>query len=572
MGLSFVETFNRISEKSGKLRALALTLCAAASAPALLTATASSGWAADLSYKDEQPPISAYSSSWAGLYFGVQAGAIVDGDNDLDSVRSGGSAGGAGGGGAAVGRNLRGVRSVGGAGGDGGDAFLVSSDGENSDALVGLHVGYNWQNGHLVYGLEADIDANNSLDTLLGSLRARVGYGTDRTLFYATAGLAYLSVDGGASSVILGGAGGDGGDGGSASIGFFGLNVPGGAGGAGGAGSRTDVNRADGSEFGFVAGVGVEHKLTSQIGLGLEGLYYNFDDNVGVGDDGDFFTVRARLTMHLNRDGSLESTKDSYPAIANWSGFYIGGHAGAAFDLSDSIDSADFNNGGDGGDGTAGIPAPGRCFVFIFPVDCSAGGGGGGGGGGGSAVARLDDDMSFIGGIHVGHNWQSGQWVYGLEGDASFSDNDKYNYLASARARIGYATGSYLFYATGGVAFAGGDRITGIFVGDGQDGEDGGNAVGNGSSGAGGDGGAGGVAGVLKSEDDLVGFVVGAGVDAQLSDRLTLGFEGLYYGFDSDDADVPSGASQFITSDDSDVFVLRSRLSYKLSTRDEPLK
>jgi opacity protein-like surface antigen len=159
-----------------------------------------------------------------------------------------------------------------------------------------------------------------------------------------------------------------------------------------------------------------------------------------------------------------------------------------------------------------------------------------------------------------------------VEGDASFSDKDKYDYLASARARIGYAHGSYLFYATGGVAFAGYNGFSGIFANDGENGDSGTSpSLFPPSLGQGGDGGAGGSAGAVSNSDDLVGFVVGAGVDAKLTDRITLGLEGLYYGFDVDDKKV-SGDSAFNGSDDADVFVLRSRISYSLTPEVEALK
>ncbi len=79
-----------------------------------------------------------------------------------------------------------------------------------SGVIGGLQVGYNWQTGSLVYGLEADIDfssAKKSTDLLpltapgnefhrsslsaLGTLRGRIGVALDRTLLYATGGVAY---------------------------------------------------------------------------------------------------------------------------------------------------------------------------------------------------------------------------------------------------------------------------------------------------------------------------------------------------------------------------------------------
>jgi opacity protein-like surface antigen len=185
-------------------------------------------------------------------------------------------------------------------------------------------------------------------------------------------------------------------------------------------------------------------------------------------------------------------------------------------------------------------------------------------------MAFFNQGMLFGGGGQLGYNWQSGNWVFGVEGDATFSDENSLRYLASARARLGYATGSYLIYGTAGVAFAGTDRTTSLFVGDGGpggDGEDGGGGA------DGGAGGAGGIAGSTQQEDDKVGFVIGAGVDAKLTDRVTLGFEGLYYSFDDEsDPAIPAGASLSYGAEDNDVFVLRSRLSFSLSRHEDPLK
>jgi opacity protein-like surface antigen len=164
--------------------------------------------------------------------------------------------------------------------------------------------------------------------------------------------------------------------------------------------------------------------------------------------------------------------------------------------------------------------------------------------------------------------------IYGVEGDASFGDSDKFDYLASARARLGFASGRHLFYATAGVAFAGINGVSQLTAGDGANGQDGGddvNAAG-GVPGAGGLGGAGGIASITDNSDDKVGFVVGAGVDTKLSDRLTLGLEGLYYGFEEDEVSVSGGGDTVTKDGDNDVFVLRGRISYSLSPAHEALK
>src|SRR5262249_1668108 len=78
--------------------------------------------------------------------------------------------------------------------------------------LGGVQIGYNFQNGMWVYGVEFDFDGSSASKTTtsvyprglltdaatqktgidaLGTARLRLGYSFDRTLVYATGGLAY---------------------------------------------------------------------------------------------------------------------------------------------------------------------------------------------------------------------------------------------------------------------------------------------------------------------------------------------------------------------------------------------
>ena len=81
---------------------------------------------------------------------------------------------------------------------------------DSSGLIGGLHAGYNLHNQGFVYGIEADIDfadldesSVGSLGTIshqtelywMGSLRARIGFAADRTLFYVTGGWAFGEVD-----------------------------------------------------------------------------------------------------------------------------------------------------------------------------------------------------------------------------------------------------------------------------------------------------------------------------------------------------------------------------------------
>jgi high affinity Mn2+ porin len=103
--------------------------------------------------------------------------------------------------------------------------------------------------------------------------------------------------------------------------------------------------------------------------------------------------------------------------------------------------------------------------------------------GGGSSHATLTDPAitesrnafsGLIGGVQAGYNYlTSSGLLLGVEADISFPNylpsnhvvssittarstlEERWDYVATARGRIGYATGSWLFYATGGLAWTG---------------------------------------------------------------------------------------------------------------------
>ncbi|MCF2521737.1 carbohydrate porin [Bradyrhizobium sp. G127] len=110
----------------------------------------------------------------------------------------------------------------------------------------------------------------------------------------------------------------------------------------------------------------------------------------------------------------------------DWSGLYIGGHAGYG--------------GGSLGPGTNSLPQQG---VF-FPHSITG----------------------LIGGYQAGYNLQlPANWLIGVEADISFTSpldrpklvaapfNTTFDYFATARGRVGYAFGTWLPYVTGGVAW-----------------------------------------------------------------------------------------------------------------------
>jgi outer membrane immunogenic protein len=136
-------------------------------------AMASLANAADLPrqmYSKAPPPMAAPYYNWTGFYIGINGGGAW-GTSSWDSTRS----------------------------------FDVSG------GMIGGTVGYNWQTGPWVLGVEGDLDwasvkgstnaigcvtANCSTEnTWLGTVRGRVGYAFDRWMPYITGGVAFGGVD-----------------------------------------------------------------------------------------------------------------------------------------------------------------------------------------------------------------------------------------------------------------------------------------------------------------------------------------------------------------------------------------
>lgn len=535
--------------------------------------------------KDE--PVMRSSSIWNGFYVGGHIGAGF-GDESGGRVSAEGGDGGGGGGGAgddnngpntqsggfdASGRNGgQGGRVTGGDGGNGGFGGSVSgNDGDDgTNPIGGVHLGYNWQMDRLVYGFEADASVSESLDNYLASLRARVGLASGRALYYITGGVAFRG-DGDSQTAGIAGDGGDGGNGGSNDDKFISPAATefGGDGAQGELGSVTSASNSEGDDTGFVAGAGVEVKLSHNVSAGVEGLHYFFDG--GKGDDDDLTVLRARLTLHLDREDE-GSYKDGYTVKPNvsWRGFYAGLHAGVGFRDGQRIDSVKYEDGSDGINGDNAAPTDGA-----EQGRDEGGGGGQGGGGGAAAIVNFADNSSPLGGIHIGYNWQNGNKVFGFEADGSFADDDFADYLATVRLRLGHAFGDNLVYATAGVAFAGFDAgIGSASIVDAVGGNNGGDPADINTPGLGGNGaGDGGGVAVAKNggDSDDIGFVIGAGFETKLTDSTSLGIEGLYYVFD-DDKNGSIGQSSISSDDGGDAFSIRARLSFHLDRHEEPLK
>ena len=122
----------------------------------------------------------------------------------------------------------------------------------------------------------------------------------------------------------------------------------------------------------------------------------------------------------------------------------------------------------------------------------------------------------FAGGT-LGYNWQTGNWVFGIEADAAWADvgatvgipglvsvTDKIRDMGSVRGRVGYAFDTVLIYGTGGYAWAD-NRLSATVVG----------------------------AGTIAESRILSGWAAGAGVEVMFAPKWSVKAEYLYRSFDS---------------------------------------
>jgi opacity protein-like surface antigen len=256
------------------------------------------------------------------------------------------------------------------------------------------------------------------------------------------------------------------------------------------------------------------------------------------------------------------------PAAYNWSGFYTGlnvGGAGGSFDAKTST-------------------APGT--YLTDPADIAAIN---------AAGVQNIKPVGFTGSVQAGYNWQSGPWVAGVEADynylhlkgaassgavlyphgpgfgfviggtyypinqfvvSSYGDAD---WLATLRPRIGFAHDNWLFYATGGVALTQLNEDL-LFT-------DGAATIGTLTNQA------------ARINDELkLGYVVGGGVEAGITDRLSLKAEYLHVNFSNTGAPqtanslptvlagFPMNSSQgFSQSGSLSADIVRVGMNYKLS-------
>lgn len=166
----------------------------------------------------------------------------------------------------------------------------------------------------------------------------------------------------------------------------------------------------------------------------------------------------------------------------------------------------------------------------------------------GNDFGSLDLD-GFMAGGQIGANWQFDQFVFGVEADLSWVDGDEtftdpgvgtlsaeLNWLGTIRGRAGIAIDRFLVYGTGGVAFGGVDMS---LVGVGP------------------------FAGIVADDDQtMVGWTVGAGVEAAMTENLSVKLEYLYVDLgDEDFFNIAAPVGSF----DVDGHIVRAGLNYRFN-------
>jgi outer membrane immunogenic protein len=250
---------------------------------ALSALLAAPALAADLPARmyTKAPPIVSPAYNWSGFYAGIHAG-YGFGDNDDVST---------------VGQAPINVLNV--AGG-----ARPGSVGLDRDGFIGGgQIGYNWQGGpNWVFGMEADISYTDLRETrtvvtaplagpgslansftsnmdYFGTVRGRLGYAWDRTMVYATGGLAYARIENSAA--------------------FFGT-----------AGELQFVGGNRRTETGYTVGGGIEHAFAGNWTMKAEYLYYDLGSNTigvnfvpGSGGGGTGYDSRFENDGHIVRAG-----------------------------------------------------------------------------------------------------------------------------------------------------------------------------------------------------------------------------------------------------------------------------
>jgi len=436
------------------------------------------------------------------------------------------------------------------------DTSTIASRVTPRGGLFGAQLGYNVQAGHLVYGVEGDLQWTGRHDTScglgcftdiivtstesaeqrlkwFGTARGRLGWSNDGWLFYVTGGAAWGVVDATtAQSLVM-------------------LGVP----------LIAGSNTTRFVKAGGVVGGGAEVRLGGPWTAKFEFLY------VDLGSISDTMVlpppaVAAGLTTnsaihdHIVRIGLNYKFNNAGPAAAadvpalplkapprtmaqayDWSGFYVGANAGYGL-ATDPFDQLSSN----------GLPIAS------------------------SVNSRVTPKGGLFGG-QLGYNVQAGHVVFGVEGDLQWANQhdtagcglacsiagggggvtfgsaeQRIKWFGTARGRLGWASDGWLFYVTGGAARGAIDATTGYSDSTG-------------------------VAAASTTSFTKTGAVVGAGTELRLAGPWTAKVEYLHINFGaiSDTLASPVIFAPLTTNSTIHDNVVRAGLNYKFDGSGPPV-
>jgi outer membrane immunogenic protein len=246
-----------------------------------LVAPASAADLASRVYNKAPAPVLSPAYNWSGFYAGINLGGTFGNREGIDSVGQ-------------AGPNIANIA---------GGARLGSVDLKREGFIGGGQFGFNYKVASpWVVGLEADIaftdiderrnfvtvpltgigTQDNTFQTKMdyfGTVRGRVGYAWDRTLVYATGGLAYARIDNNAT--------------------FFGP-----------AGQVQFIGGQRDTKTGYAVGAGIEHAWLSNWTVRAEYLFYDLGDNTvginvvsGSGGGGTGYNTTFHNDGHIVRAG-----------------------------------------------------------------------------------------------------------------------------------------------------------------------------------------------------------------------------------------------------------------------------
>jgi outer membrane immunogenic protein len=395
-----------------------------------LLALAGHAMAADLPLKALPPPVPVW--SWTGFYAGVNAGYSFGRDPYNQAL-------------------------------DNGTITFASTMVAPRGAVLGGQLGYNWQINHFVFGLEGDGQWTGQRDTGCGGIeclvqsngevgafqvehklewfataRGRLGWANDSYLLYVTGGAAWGGIRETDRATLD---------------------------------TLTDSKSSSQTRNGWAAGVGVETRLWGNWTAKVEYLHLDLGSMTNVshlsgGNPAglsftDVVTTNSRIRDEIIRVG-LNYQIWGTPAAgiapapiyakaqpANWTGVYLGLDGGYGVGNNAFVQS---------------LATPAGPITFVNSFDSQ----------------RIAPRGGFVGG-QIGYNQQFGSFVFGVEGDAQWADqrdtacgtvcqiagpgfgggalfqtvSQHLTWFATARGRVGWANSGYLFYVTGGAAWAG---------------------------------------------------------------------------------------------------------------------